>query len=166
MRLVRWFVQRIAQLAQHFGAVLFLLLFGVFIVQIVARFVFDQPLPWSDEAAVILYVWIILWASAVMVPAREHVVFDLVWNAAGPRLKQVMKVAGHLLIGTLSAMAIPASWDYVQFMARERTPVLDWPLQWVYAPFVLLLVALTLRSAWGLWQVMLGRETAPQEDRS
>ena len=32
-------------------------LFLVFIVQIVARFGFNRPLPWTDELAVILYVW-------------------------------------------------------------------------------------------------------------
>ena len=40
---------------------------------------------WTDEAAVILYVWIILWAAAVVVPEREHVAFDLVWNSVGVR---------------------------------------------------------------------------------
>jgi TRAP-type C4-dicarboxylate transport system permease small subunit len=35
----------------------------VFLVQIVARFGFNRPLPWTDELAVILYVWVILWAA-------------------------------------------------------------------------------------------------------
>ncbi len=55
--------------ADAIGAGLFALLFVVFIVQIVARFGFDRPLPWTDELAVILYLWVILWAAAFMVPA-------------------------------------------------------------------------------------------------
>ena len=62
--------------ANAVGASLFLALFGVFIIQISARFGFNRPLPWTDEAAVILYVWVILWATATMVPRREHVAFD------------------------------------------------------------------------------------------
>ena len=69
---------------------LFAALFLTFIVQITARFVFDRPLPWTDELAVILYVWVILWAAAFMVPARDHVVFDLVCNTAGPRTRRGM----------------------------------------------------------------------------
>ena len=142
--------------ANAIGGSLFLLLFIVFIIQIAARFLFNKPLPWSDEAAVILYIWVILWAAAFVVPEREHVVFDLVWNSAGRRARQAMRIAGHSLIGGLALAGLPASWDYVHFMAREGTPVLDVPLMWVYLPFVLLMVALVARSAWGIRNAIRG----------
>ena len=126
MKLLRWSKQA----ANLVGGGLFLMLFTVFIVQIVARFTFQKPLPWTDEAAVILYVWVILWAAATMVPAREHVVFDLVWNSVGRRSRQVMAIAGNLLVGGLALAGIPATWDYVHFMQREGTPVLGLPLMW------------------------------------
>ena len=142
--------------ANAIGGSLFVLLFAVFIIQIGARFVLNKPLPWSDEAAVILYIWVILWAAAFVVPEREHVVFDLVWNSAGRRTRQVMQIAGHLLIGGLALAGLPASWDYVQFMAREGTPVLGVPFMWVFLPFVLLLAALVVRSAWAIWNAIRG----------
>jgi TRAP-type C4-dicarboxylate transport system permease small subunit len=150
-------LRRFKQAADLVGGGLFLLLFVVFIVQIVARFFFQKPLPWTDEAAVILYVWVILWAAATMVPAREHVVFDLVWNSVGPRARQAMAVLGHLMLGGLALVGIPASWDYVHFMAREGTPVLGVPFMWVFLPFVLLMVALVVRSSWAIWQALQGR---------
>ena len=133
---------------------LFLLLFGVFLAQITARLVFDRPLPWTDEAAVILYVWVILWAAATVVPQREQVVFDLVWNLAGPRLRRAMRIVGNLLVGGLSLAALPASWDYVQFLARESTPVLEIPFFWVFLPIVLLVAALALRCALDLLRAL------------
>jgi len=144
-------------MANAIGGGLFLTLFVVFIIQIAARFGFNKPLPWTDEAAVILYIWVILWAAAVMVPEREHVVFDLVWNLAGARARQAMAVTGHLLIGSLALVALPASWDYVHFMRREGTPVLNLPFMYVYLPFVLLLVAIVVRSAWSLWRIVQTR---------
>lgn len=152
MTLFRW----LQSAANAIGGGLFLALFGVFIIQIGARFGLNQPLPWTDEAAVVLYVWIILWAAAVVVPQREHVVFDLVWNSVGRRARQLMAVSGHLLIGSMALVGLPASWDYVHFMQREGTPVLGIPFMWVYLPFVLLLVALVLRSAWAIWQALRG----------
>ncbi len=142
--------------ANAIGGGLFLALFGVFIVQIGARFGFNKPLPWTDELAVILYIWVILWAAAVVVPEREHVVFDLVWNSVGRRTRQVMQIVGNLLIGGLALVGLPASWDYVHFMAREGTPVLDVPLMWVYLPFVLLMGALVVRSGLGVWRAVKG----------
>ena len=92
-----------------------------------------------------------------MVPAREHVVFDLVWNSVGPRARQGMAVAGHVLLGGLALAGLPATWDYVSFMRRESTPVLGIPFLWVYLPLVLLVAALVLRSVWGLWQALRGQ---------
>ena len=142
--------------ANAIGAGLFAALFCVFMVQIVARFGFNKPLPWTDEAAVMLYVWVILWAAAFIVPEREHVMFDLVWNLVGVRARRVMRLAGHAMIGGLAAWALPACWDYVHFMRREGTPVLGVPFMWVFLPFVLLLAALVVRSAIGIWRALRG----------
>lgn len=148
--------RRLQSAANALGGGMFLTLFIVFIIQITARFGFNKPLPWTDEAAVILYVWVILWAAATMVPEREHVVFDLLWNSVGWRTRQVMKIAGNLLIGGLALVGLPASWDYVHFMAREGSPVLNISFMWVYLPFVLLMAALVVRSVWGIWSAVRG----------
>lgn len=138
------------QAADVVGGFLYLALFATFIVQVVARFGFNQPLPWSDEMAVILYIWVILWAAAFMVPEREHVVFDLVYHMASPRVRHVMRIVAHLMIGGLAAVALPASWNYIRFMEREGTPVLGLPFSWVFLPFALLLISLVAK---GIWQI-------------
>ena len=151
-------LRRFKNIADLIGGGLFLTLFMVFIIQITARFGFNKPLPWTDEAAVILYVWVILWTAAFIVPEREHVVFDLVWNSVNQRTRQIMKIVGNLLIGSLALVGLPATWDYVSFMSREGSPVLGVSFMWVFMPFVLLLAALVVRSAWGIWNALRGRD--------
>ena len=143
------------------GGFLYLILFGVFVIQVVARFFFDQPLPWSDELAVILYIWVILWAAAFMVPEREHVVFDLVYHSAPPKVRRVMSILAHVMVGGLAAWALPASWNYIRFMEREGTPVLGWPFMWVFLPFALLLISLVCKGIWSIAALL--RETAEVE---
>ena len=151
--MTRW----LQKAANALGGGLFLAMFIVFLVQITARFGFNKPLPWTDEAAVILYIWVILWAATAVVPEREHVVFDLIWNSVGYRTRQAMRIVGNLMVGGLSLVAIPASWDYVKFMGREGSPVLDVPFSWIFLPFVLLLISLVLRSAWNVWDAIRGK---------
>lgn len=150
---MKWF----KKVADSFGGAIFLGLFITFLIQIAARFGFNRPLPWTDELAVILYIWAILWAAAFMVPEKEQVVFDLLWNSAGREVRRWMRIVGNTLIGGLASVAIPASWDYVHFMARESSPVLNLSFQWVFLPFVLLLVALVLKSAWGIYGAIKGQ---------
>lgn len=162
--MMRSVVGRCAWAARALGGLMFAALFGVFVVQVMSRFVFDRPLPWTDELAVVLYVWIILWACATLVPTREHVMFDLWWQSASVRSRRCMAVVGHALIGGLSLWALPACWDYVWFMSREATPVLDIPFSLVFLPFVLLLVSLVIRSALGLHQAWQGHDLSDVED--
>ena len=143
--------------ADAVGGLLFSTLFVVFIVQVVARFVFDKPLPWTDELAVVLYIWVILWAAAFMVPEREHVVFDLVYQLFPPGGQRVMRILGHLMIGGLAAWALPASWEYIKFMEREGTPVLGLPFLWVFLPFALLLISLIVKGIWQIGVIMRER---------
>ena len=51
--------------------------------------------------------------------------------------------------------AAPGAIDYIQFLWRERTPVLQWRLDIIYACFGIFLVAVIGRSAW--WLVALMR---------
>ena len=143
--------------AQAVGGALFVTLFVVFIIQITARFGFNTPMAWTDELVVVLYVWVILWSAAFIVPEREHVAFDLIWNSVNLPARRVMKIIGNLIIGGLALWAIPATWDYVSFMAREGTPVLGISFRWVFMPFVFLFAMLALRSAWNIWQALRGQ---------
>ena len=145
------------KVADSFGGLIFLCLFVTFLVQIAARLGFNRPLPWTDELAVILYIWAILWAAAFMVPEKEQVVFDLIWNSTSKATRRWMRIVGNAMIGSLALVAIPASWDYVHFMARESSPVLSISFQWVFLPFVLLLIALVFRSAWGIYGAIRGQ---------
>ena len=148
---------RLKTAANWVGGGLFITLFLVFIIQITARFGFNKPMAWTDELVVVLYVWVILWSAAFIVPEREHVAFDLIWNSVGKPARRVMKIMGNLMIGGLCLWAIPATWDYVSFMAREGTPVLGISFRWVFMPFVFLFVMLALRSAWNIWQALRGQ---------
>ena len=80
------------------------------------------------------------------------------WGATkysvGTGARRAMLIGGNLLVGTLALVAVPASWDYVRFMAREGTPVLGVPLFWVYLPFVFMLLALVLRCGFAVREAL------------
>lgn len=135
----------------HIGGALFLALFAVFILQIGARFLFNQPLPWTDEIAVVLYIWSIFWACAFMVPAASHVSVDILIARLSDKPRLWLQTLGQVLLGGLALQALPASWDYVLFMRREATAVLGLPLFWVFLPLLVLMVMLVLR---GIWQMV------------
>ncbi len=150
-------MKKIQFLANAIGVALFAALFITFIIQIIARFAFNDPLAWTDELAVVLYIWTVLWCAAFVVPGREHVRFDLAYNAASPLGQRVMRLVGSAALVGLVGYGLAGNWDYVWFMRRERTPVLDISFLLVFVPFIFFLVSLVVRNAHSVWLDMKGR---------
>ncbi|MBU6369395.1 MAG: TRAP transporter small permease subunit [Burkholderiales bacterium] len=138
----------------HVGGLLFLALFVVFILQIGARFLWNQPLPWTDELAVVLYLWVIFWACAFMVPASSHVSVDILIQHLPAALRIWFQTAGQLMLGGLALWALPASWDYVWFMRREATAVMGLPLFWVFLPLLVALLMMVIKTLHSVWQLL------------
>lgn len=138
----------------HVGGLLFLALFVVFILQIGARFLWNQPLPWTDELAVVLYLWVIFWACAFMVPASSHVSVDILIQHLPAALRIWFQTASQLMLGGLALWALPASWDYVWFMRREATAVMGLPLFWVFLPLLVALLMMVIKTLHSVWQLL------------
>jgi TRAP-type C4-dicarboxylate transport system permease small subunit len=122
------------------AAVLALVLLGV-----ACRYVLGRPLTWSDEAAAVLFVWMVFLTAALAVPLGEHVAFDLVLDALPSRAQRIVRIVASLLVGLALIAALPKTLDYVAFLWRERTPALEWRLDYVYACFPLFIAAAALR---------------------
>jgi len=129
--------RRLQRLAEVVAAAVFALLFLTFIVQVVMRFVFDRPLAWSDELIVILYILIVFWSAATLLKEKDHVMLDLVYAALPPAGQRAFALVGAGLTAALLLVLLPQALDYVRFMGREKTPVLDVPFSLVFAPFLL-----------------------------
>ena len=137
--------KRLQHAAEIVAAAVFGLLFVTFVLQVAMRFMFEKPLAWSDELIVILYILIVFWSAATLLQEKDHVMLDLVYAALPPRGQRVMALVGAALMVALLLILLPGAWDYVRFMGRERTPVLDIPFSWVFAPFLLFIVLVAWR---------------------
>ena len=145
--------QRLTTLCEAMGVLLFALLFGVFVVQVFARLVWGTPLTWTDEAAVILYTWLVLWGTTAICKPREHVAFDVLFQQR-PGVQRWMLCLACAGVGGLMLWALPGAVDFIAFMRRESTPVMGWPLHWVYAPFALMLLVVGLAYVWRALRLM------------
>src|SRR5262249_44727443 len=126
---------------------MFACVFVTFIYKIVMRYVAHDAVAWADEVSVVLFVWMIFWANAFVVPDRRQIRFDLVVRMLPPPWQRGAAIARLIIIGGLFLWALPGVIDYIAFLWRERTPVLALRLDFVYACFGLFAVAVVIRSA-------------------
>jgi len=133
---------------------LFSCLFIVFIIQVTARFGFNKPLVWTDEIAVILYIWVVLLGAVLCCREREHVAFDLLYSSAPASVQRGLRIASCVMLGGLFFWALPDTWSYIDFMKREKTPVLEYPFRWVFFPFMIFMVLVAVRQLFALRRLL------------
>lgn len=139
-------------------------MFGVFLLQIAARYVFGSPLGWTVEICVVLYIWVVFWSAAFLLKERDHVAFGLVYDAAPPARRRILAILGAVVVGGAFAAALPAIVDYVSFMRIEKTPVSRIRFDWVYAIFVVFAAAVVVRSGLALARLAGARWRAAVTD--
>src|ERR1700730_492914 len=141
----RW-AARARGLADLVSGVMFAAVFLIFNYKIITRYLEHDEAAWADEVSVILFIWIIFWANAFLVRDKEQITFDLVYRLLPAAAQRYIALARAVLIGGIFAWALPGSLDYIRFLWREHTPVLNLPLDIVYSCFGIFLVAVTVRS--------------------
>ncbi len=148
-----WFRDRLRNLgavANLIGALLFLAMFGGFVIQVFSRYVMGQPLGWTIDFIRIAAVWTVFWAGAFMVPIRQHVSIDIAYAACPPEVRRVLSIATLAIAAGVFLMSLPALYDYITFLQRRRSPVLGWPMMWVFGCYLLFVLGYVAQSLWQL----------------
>jgi len=79
-----------------------------------------------------------------------HVAVDFVVPRFAPPVRRALYALGLAALAGLFVWALPGVVDYLRFMLRERTPVLDLPFGAVYCVFAAATVMVVLRCAAGI----------------
>lgn len=154
---LRDWARLLKQGADAIGALLFILTFAGFIVQVFFRYLLNDPLAWSQEATMIAFIWAVFWAAAFMVPQREHVTFDVVYDTVPEHVKRWMAVFSMIVLAVAFVMLIPRTLDYLDFLFRKRSPVLRIQMTWIYGCYLLFIVGFTLQAVWRLFHLLGAR---------
>jgi TRAP-type C4-dicarboxylate transport system permease small subunit len=148
------FASRWYKFAETVAAAMFAAVFLIFNYKIITRYFEHDEAVWADEVSVILFIWIIFWANAFIVADRQQIAFDLVYRPLPERVKRGFALARMVLIGGIFVWALPGSIDYILFLWRERTAVLELRLDYVYACFGIFLISVVVRSVWSIWRLL------------
>lgn len=135
------------------GVLLFTVAFLGFVVQVFFRYVMNSPILWTEEVTMIAFVWTVFWSAAFMVNIRDHVTFDVVYEIVPPQVKRAMAIFAMIVLIIAFALLIPATWDYLTFLLRKKSPVLRLPMTWIYACYLLFVVNFTIQALWRLWKL-------------
>lgn len=149
MSAVKWLDEHLEEL------LLTLLLIGIaaiMVIQVIARYVFNYSLSWSDELARYFLVWSTFLSVSFCVKRRISIKIDQVQNALPKHQIPWVKMLRHTVVFVFCILMIPYSWTYVQqsVSSGATSPALRIPMVFIQcAPLVgFVLLAFRVAQAW------------------
>jgi C4-dicarboxylate transporter DctQ subunit len=146
--------------AENVAAALLGIMFFVFLLQIVFRYLLNLPIGWTNEVSVITWLWLVPFGAAFVIREQEEIRLDLIWSAAPARVRRIMAVVASVALVGLFSLSLPAVIDYVAFMKVEDTAYLKIRLDLLYSIYVIFAVAMIIRYIWLGCQAVWGRAPA------
>ena len=128
--------------ADAIGVLFFAAVFAAINIQVFMRYVANRPVGWGEELPTLAFTVATLWATSFCLSARDHIVFDLVHEAAPPALRRAMALASAAFVAGTMGLAFPAILDFALYMKVLSTPILRIRLDFVFSFFALLVGAL------------------------
>lgn len=134
-------------LTEAVAAAAFMLMFTAFIIQIISRYIFSAPVAWSLELCSIGYVWVVFWSCNLLLGERQHIIFDVIYQAIPAPARRWLALSLTATLGLVFLAALPGTLDYVWFLRRRESMMLQIPMHIVYACFVVFMIAVAVGAA-------------------
>jgi TRAP-type C4-dicarboxylate transport system permease small subunit len=120
----------------------------VIFIQVIARYVFNSSLSWSEEFSRYLFIWQTWLGSSVALRDKKHIRLEILDNKFGPKGFNMMMIMADVLWLAFDIFLITSGVELVskQWMRGTRSSGIGIPLAFVYAslPFSSLVIAFRL----------------------
>jgi TRAP-type C4-dicarboxylate transport system permease small subunit len=140
--------------AESVSVVAFAVMFAGFVIGVGGRYVFNEPVAWSNELCAIGFVWIVFWTSDVLLKERQHIVFDVIYGAFPPAARRIVALFITLSMAVLFFAALWGTADYMWFLRTRHSMLLRIPMQIVFGCFFVFMIAVTVNSIVRVWQLL------------
>ena len=105
----------------------------VVFLQVLYRYVFAQPLQWSEELARYLFVWLSIMGATLALQKKGHFGLDLFYKMLSNRFQRIVKFPVYLLPGIVIFVILFQGIILVQKTALQESPAMGISMGWAYA---------------------------------
>ena len=142
--------------AEDVMVILMAIMFFAFIIQIGSRYVFNAPVEWSYELILITWLWSVFWGAAFLLKDKDHVKFDVIYNMGGEKTRRIYAALSAALLAIGMLVSLPATYDFISFKAIRSSDSLHIRLDLLFSVYLFFLIAIILRYALRVWQLVRG----------
>lgn len=105
---------------------------AIILVQVFFRYVLNNSLPWSEELARYLMVWMTFLALPVVSRLQQHAALEIVLGNVPKWVSAILKLFLYVLIGIVIYYAFDKSYDFAMKGTRSLAAALPITKAWSY----------------------------------
>ncbi|MEQ5872272.1 TRAP transporter small permease subunit [Sagittula sp. NFXS13] len=152
--------------AENFLALILGALFVSFLIQIVFRYLLNLPLGWTVEFVSIAWLWGILFGYAFVVREADVIRLDIIYAALPRNARRALDVLTGTICAGIFIWTLPYVWDYITFMAIEKTAYMKIRFDYVFAIYIAFALSVILRCGITVWRGITGAGPAFDTSKS
>ncbi|MFJ2993714.1 TRAP transporter large permease subunit [Pandoraea sp. NPDC087047] len=92
---------------------------------VLARYVFDKPIVWSDELSSILFLWLAVFGACIAFRRAEHMRMTSFSARASERTRQFLEIMSVVIPMVFLSFVMPSAYDYASAQAFMTMPALE-----------------------------------------
>ena len=116
-----------------------------FVIQIFFRYFLNNPLTWPYEVTVFGFIWTALFGALYAKRKNSHVKFTLLYDHMSPGKQLIIRLTGNLLLLISFIMGFYPAYDYIMFLAYQKSTVLFIPYNIAYFPYLVFMAGIIIR---------------------
>ena len=105
----------------------------VVLLQVLMRYLFAYPNPWSEEVSRFCFIWMSLLGASLAVEHEAHFKFDQVTKKLTPRAQRAAETFAWTVVLLFSLLLIATGIALMDLTMGERSSALNLPIPFVYA---------------------------------
>jgi TRAP-type C4-dicarboxylate transport system permease small subunit len=125
----------------------FVVMFFVFMINIVSRYVLRNPQNWTFELSVNAFVIVGLLGACAAYRLEDHVVFDLVYTRRTPRGQNIMRLVSYAIVIVFLIIALPPTLKSL-LNNPAVTSIMKIPDKFIFLSLPVMMISMVARSAY------------------
>lgn len=120
------------KIENYLGITLVIMLIFLLSIQVISRYIFNNPLGWTEELARYSYIWMIFIGTVLATREREHVRVELLKVFISEKTWNILTLFNDFIILVFWLFLIPASFKYATFAMNIDASGFGFPMFYVF----------------------------------
>ncbi|GAB7388882.1 TRAP transporter small permease [Bacillaceae bacterium] len=126
-------IDRLNRILMYLVGIILAVMTVVVTLQIFSRFILKYPLPWSEELARYLMIWLVFLASSLALRKQALIGLEAIAERLSGTARKYLKTVVYLICSGFFVFLLIKGIDMLDHVKMQRSPAMKISMAWPYA---------------------------------